>query len=415
MKNSYIFRVFSKKIYKRNTIKKYKNNINKKDVVLILNSNPWFSAVTDYSLQLSLFLKKNNKNILYGAELGSTAMDKKCEQYSIPFVNIPIHNMGVFNFFISFIKILSILFSNKFNIKNIFVFEGREHTLLVITKVIFPFLWQNKKLIRVRAQAQFLKNKFFSALVYKYYTDRIIFAADCVLNRVQFPIPNEKVMTQLYCKDYIKEIKLLECYNISKIFPILNFSDLTFMLVGRFDPVKGHELVINSFLQANFLKKTQLVLVGKSENIKASELFDKFKTKFEISIFDKNKYYLESSNKKVYIIDERFNDLDLLMMNSHFGVISSLDSEVVCRVGVEFLQLGIPCLYSNVGALPEVFIDFPELKFNKGDQDQLIAKFKTAENIYNLQSDYQSLKNQALSIGKNKYFIDNFKNILDQL
>ena len=39
-----------------------------------------------------------------------------------------------------------------------------------------------------------------------------------------------------------------------------------------------------------------------------------------------------------------------------FRVIPSLDSEVICRVGVEFLQSSIPVLHSDAGALSEVFL-----------------------------------------------------------
>ena len=62
------------------------------------------------------------------------------------------------------------------------------------------------------------------------------------------------------------------------------------------------------------------------------------------------------------------------MKNTTFGVIPSLDSETICRVGVEFLQAGIPVLYSDAGALPEVFSEFPEYKFKAGDVKELTQK-----------------------------------------
>ena len=85
---------------------------NKKIVSLILNSNPWFSAVTDYSLQVALYLKEQNIEILYGAEKKSTVMDEICKKNNIPFFYIPIHNVNVFNFIYSVVKV-AILFSSK--------------------------------------------------------------------------------------------------------------------------------------------------------------------------------------------------------------------------------------------------------------------------------------------------------------
>lgn len=42
------------------------------------------------------------------------------------------------------------------------------------------------------------------------------------------------------------------------------------------------------------------------------------------------------------------------MRRAHFGVVPSFDSEVICRVAVEFMQLGTPVLVSDAGALPEI-------------------------------------------------------------
>jgi len=99
------------------------------------------------------------------------------------------------------------------------------------------------------------------------------------------------------------------------------------------------------------------------------------------------------------------------MQNVHFGIISSLDSEVVCRVGVEFLQSGVPCLYSDAGALPEVFSDFPEFNFKKGDEAALQLRMEEAEAIFNEQEKFKQLKEKSKKIGVEKYSLDNYRNI----
>ena len=48
------------------------------ELQIILNSNPWFSAVTDYSLQLARFVSaKKNTKVIYCAPAGSIALKKK--------------------------------------------------------------------------------------------------------------------------------------------------------------------------------------------------------------------------------------------------------------------------------------------------------------------------------------------------
>ena len=172
-------------------------NIDKNIKHLFLNSNPWFSAVSDYSLQIAAYTNALDK-ILYCAEVGSTAMQEKCRNQQIPFFNVPIHNQTVKNFLTSFLFLIKILIKNKDNLKYIWVFEGREHTLCSIIKSFFPALWKNKKLIRVRGQAQAIKSNIFSKLIYNKITDKVIFAADCVKKRVNFQIKNNHSIVIYY-------------------------------------------------------------------------------------------------------------------------------------------------------------------------------------------------------------------------
>lgn len=411
MKNSFFFNCIRKLIFKQ----KPKNSVLNKSYYLFLNSNPWFSAVTDYSLQLCLYFKKNNIDVLYGAEKNSTAMDLKCKEHNIPFFYIPIHNLNIINYVISFVKIFKLLSETEKKIKYIFVFEGREQSILILTKILFPFLWHNKKLIRIRGQTQAIKAGMLSVITYNYYTDKIIFAAQCVLNRVQFEIPKNKYIIQHYCKDVnFIEHKLNE-FNFSEKIPKLNFECPTFLVLGRFDEVKGHDMVVQAFLNAEFSTNCQLVFIGKSENVSAKSIYEKYKILVDFYLEDNNLFYLNNKNNSIFIIDEKFENIYNFIQNVHFGVISSLDSEVVCRVGVEFLQCGVPCLYSDAGALTEVFVDFPELNFLKGNVNSLGELFQKAASIISNKNEFEELKQKCFKIGNEKYSTENYKKVLDSL
>ncbi len=392
-----------------------KKFVDKKFITLMLNSNPWFSAVTDYSLQMALSMQSNNIEVFYGAEKKSTVMDVICKKHKINFFYIPIHNVGVFNILRSLLKLIFILSSNNLIVKNIYVFEGREHSLLIVLKVLFPFYFYRRKIIRVRGQSQKVKNNFFSKLVYKYYTDYIIFVANCVFKRVPIEIPKYRYEIQYYCKDLnSKEICLLE-YRFGNQIPELNLSNLTYLVLGRFDPVKGHDMLMQTFTHLEFQKDTNLVLIGKSENIMASDLFEKYKENFEMSFYENSTFYLAKKNLKIYIIDEKLNDIYDLMSSVHFGIIPSLDSEVICRVGVEFLQSGVPCLYSNAGALPEVFSDFPQFEFQKGNIEDLKKKIIDSELIYFNENQFKKIKQLCKEIGYKKFGLSNFKSMIINL
>ncbi|WGL61352.1 glycosyltransferase [Pigmentibacter sp. JX0631] len=381
---------------------------------LFLNSNPWFSAVSDYSLQLCLFLQKKEK-ILYCAEVGSTHMDKKCAELNIPFTHIPIHNQSGYNFFISFFSIISILIKNRNTLKFIWVFEGREHTLCCILKIILPFIFRNIKIVRVRGQAQRVSNNIFSKFVYNKLTDKIILAAKCVKNRFGFELNNKKTIIQHYCKDTLFSNDEIKKYSFNENFPVISKNKLVFLLIGRFDEVKGHKNILNSFLNADLKIDSQLILLGYKANLNINKIYSHYLEKFGQGKFIENLYFLENRecNKQVFIVENKINDLSHLLAVTSFGVIPSLESEVICRVGVEFLQSSVPTIYSSAGALGEVFRDFPEFNFKAGNEVELTKLLEKSASIFLNTTNYLNLKKKTYDVGSNKYSLKEFSTIYE--
>lgn len=361
---------------------------------LIFNSNPWFSAVSDYSLQMCLYLKREKNPILYCAHIGHTQMDKKCAEHDIPFFPIPLHHQNVFHVLKSFYVILKLLIQYRKDLKHVVAFEGREHALLVLTKILFPCLWRDKILIRVRGQAQAVKSNVFSRWIYNHLTDRVVFAATCVKNRMGFDVPDQKSRVQLYGKNFPE--------SRSGFFTPPWGDGLTFLLLGRFDPVKGHDDLVQAYLKADLKIKSNLVFIGKSENLKSDDMRKDYLPLFESDLQHK---------KNLYVIDERISNLSAVLKQVHFGVIPSRDSEVICRVGVEFLHSGIPVLYSDAGALPEVFVDFPQFLFKKCDPADLAVKLELACAVFLESGKFEALQSQAKKVGKEKYHGDVYRNL----
>ena len=384
-----------------------------------LNSNPWFSAVSDYSLQIALCVKLDN-DILYCSEVGSTAMDGKCRENNIPFIHSPIHNQTFIHFFMSLFLVIKILFINKNSLKYIWVFEGREHTLCCITKILFPFLWKNKKLIRVRGQAQNIRSNIISKFIYNEITDKIIFAAECVKRKVQFNLINNNSIVHYYGKTIplVKEPQFV--FTIHNSFPEINSNNLVFLVIGRFDPVKGHDYLMQSYLNAKFKDSlgnkvsTQMVFIGYKANINPQDLYNKYLDKFGEGKCCENRYFLEhkEDKKQLFMIEEKISNIENLLALTSFGVIPSLDSEVICRVGVEFLQSGVPVLSSDVGALPEVFFESQNLIFKAGDPDSLTMKLEESLHLFLNKILFNNLKVKAREIGEQNYSSENYKKIL---
>ncbi len=381
------------------------------ETYLFLNSNPWFSAVTEYSLQYCLFLKGMDKKIYYVAESGNTHMDEKSKKYGLHFLNLPIHRMRFFLFLYSFICLFQLIRKKENNITHVVVIEGRDHFLMVLMKILFPSLWFDKKLFRLKGQSQSIKNNFFSKIVYKFYTEKTIFPCQLLENKVPFHIPQSKKLLQYFCKDFEVSQTKLDNFSLANNFPILDFSKPIFVVLGRYDFVKGHQSVIDAFLKSNCSSYIQLIFIGKSENLKAADIFYNNISSFEENFKTTNKYCLRSKNKCLFVLDYYFEKLPEFLGNVHFGIISSLDSEMICRVGVEFMQSGIPTIYSDAGALPEVFIDFPEFKYPKNNTQDLSKKIEFCVNLFSDKEKYFSYKEMFRIIGMEKYSAKNYKNI----
>jgi glycosyltransferase involved in cell wall biosynthesis len=119
------------------------------------------------------------------------------------------------------------------------------------------------------------------------------------------------------------------------------------LIVGRFDPVKGHR---EFFTFAADLRKAWrhaenfpvIHIIGQSANVDPG-MIDQWAKE---SGFILGKDYLLS--------DRYIENLPALMRSAGLGVVCSVGSEQICRVAEEFLLCGCPVLVSGVGGLGEI-------------------------------------------------------------
>lgn len=121
------------------------------------------------------------------------------------------------------------------------------------------------------------------------------------------------------------------------------------LIFGRFDPVKGHAEFMRIFRMimdvAVTPTKPRLRIVGEPENISVRHLQEFAKVAGL------------QWDEDVVVTAGRVQDVRGLLAGATMGVISSLGSEIICRVAEEFLLCGTPIAVSGVGSLEEVLID----------------------------------------------------------
>lgn len=382
------------------------------DYHIVLNSNPWFSAVTDYSLQLARFVSsRQSSKVIYCAPAGSIAL-RKADQSDLKTNAIPLFPFTLTRFFAAWHALGELVKNHKPSV--VWVFEGREHTLCALHRLLHKKIWTSTRLVRVRGQAATVSSSVLNKWVYTKGSSGIAFAAQVVEQRTGFEVPLEKRRIHLYCTAKLSEPVLsLEStpqqLAVSRDFSI-DFSHPTFTIVGRYDPVKGHGETIQALALADFkpyLKENQwlqVVFLGESQNVSALSLFELAQKNFNTigKALSNSRWIVEDPQKRIrlLIVDERVRDISVWMRQSSFGLIPSLGSEVICRVAVEFLQQGTPLVSSNVGALAEVLQRSCSLIYEHGRVDALAHTLEKALVLCNQPDALRVMRRNALEHGR---------------
>jgi len=124
----------------------------------------------------------------------------------------------------------------------------------------------------------------------------------------------------------------------------------TLRILGRLDPIKGHQTFFSVFRQLLRLwpknrPEPLLEIIGEGANISPEQL----------RRMAADHRLREGTNWR--LCSERVDQLSEVMSSTDLAVVSSLGSEVICRVAEEFLLCGVPLFVSGVGSLEECLID----------------------------------------------------------
>jgi glycosyltransferase involved in cell wall biosynthesis len=124
----------------------------------------------------------------------------------------------------------------------------------------------------------------------------------------------------------------------------------TLRILGRLDPIKGHQAFFSIFRQLLRLwpknrPEPFLEIIGEGANISPEQLR---RMAADHRLREGENWRLRS---------ERVERISEVMSSTDLAVISSLGSEVICRVAEEFLLCGVPLFVSGVGSLEECLVD----------------------------------------------------------
>ena len=193
------------------------------------------------------------------------------------------------------------------------------------------------KVVRALSDDMTPKVNIISKGIYRKYTDYFIASSETLVNTFSksFDIPRTEF------KSLLGPLDLTEL-NFNSNSDRKKNNRVVFGLIARLSPVKGHSLFLKAAALA--LKKNgnlKFLISGEEVQIKKNDLRD---IADNLGISD-----------NVEIVNN-FDNVSDALSKVDVGVISSTFSEVICRIGMEFMASGKAVIASDMNVLPEIVI-----------------------------------------------------------
>lgn len=188
-------------------------------------------------------------------------------------------------------------------------------------------------------------------------------------------------------------------FEIQRITPNFSKKELTFGMLARLAPIKGHEIALKAFQKlVKIYPDAKFIIAGKEERLKYQDLK---------SII--NELKLQNNVQLMGYVDNIFDFFRMIDV----GISASYDSEVICRICFEMMSQGIPMIVSDWNVLNEIIQDgYNGLVFQKKNIDDLFSKMKY---IYENREELFRISKNARKEMENKYFLDKFIDQVEEI
>ncbi|HIA57504.1 MAG TPA: glycosyltransferase, partial [Candidatus Lambdaproteobacteria bacterium] len=306
----------------------------------------WWNAEAAYAATIAQLLKEAGHTVFVLTRPDSLNAQHLKERGLRLLTHIDLNSNNPILLFSAYRKLKKFLLDERIDLINPHRSEG--FPLFVFTARAVRSVCPEKTLpvIRTRGTTRQLLQHWLNRKMHTDWTEFYITTGEIVSKRLlnSADIFEEKLKTIYYpvvCpelplqprKDFRNEFKIPEKAKVLAV-------------VGRIRPVKGQRILLQSLSQL-LPEFPDLVLLIPYRDTAVNE------PEMQALRSDIRSLNLEAN---IRLIPER-DDIRKLMEFADAGVVSSVDSEVICRVAVEFFSVATPVVAFPTGCLPEIIRD----------------------------------------------------------
>lgn len=315
--------------------------------ILITSNVRWWNAEAAYAAILARELL-NAGHKVWVLTRPNSLNETKLRNWNLPIItDIPLSSSNPWQLWRAYQRLKSLIEEQQIQIVNAHRSEG--FPLLVLLRQRL----KSFALIRTRGTTRPLRDHWLNRWLHEDWIESVIVPAQVIasqlrqvlnlpperLHVIYYPVNPSKIGVKEESEAQQSRLECLDRLGIPKHCRVIG-------IVGRIRPVKGQRILLKSFvaLRKRF-PDIVLLMLYRDTNETEAEWQGLLQDLVESNLL-----------QSVYLYGYREDVLEI-MRHTDIGVVSSVDSEVICRVAVEFFSVGTPVVAFPTGALPEIIQD----------------------------------------------------------
>jgi len=315
--------------------------------ILITSNVRWWNAEAAYAATLARELL-NAGHKVWVLTLPNSLNETKLRNWNLPIItDIPLSSSNPWQLWRAYQRLKSLIEEQQIQIVNAHRSEG--FPLLVLLRQRL----KSFALIRTRGTTRPLRDHWLNRRLHEDWIESVIVPAQVIasqlrqvlnlpperLHVIYYPVNPSTIGVKGESEAQQSRLECLDRLGIPKHCRVIG-------IVGRIRPVKGQRILLKSFvaLRKRF-PDIVLLMLYRDTNETEAEWQGLLQDLVESNLL-----------QSVYLYGYREDVLEI-MRHTDIGVVSSVDSEVICRVAVEFFSVGTPVVAFPTGALPEIIQD----------------------------------------------------------